>query len=99
MKTSRPLITEKSMALAQKGWYSFAVKSSLRKEDIAKEISALYSVSVKAVRTIHRVGKMRRAGKKMTATRRPDWKKAMVRLSKGQKIAVFDVGGDVAQAK
>lgn len=42
MATMRPLITEKSMMLAQKGWYSFIVTAFRRKEDIAKEIGKLY---------------------------------------------------------
>jgi len=92
MKQTRPLITEKSMSLAQAGWYTFAVPAFSRKEGIAREISRLYNVTVREVRTIHRVGKMHRTGKKMIMERRPDWKKAMVRIAKGQKIAVFDIG-------
>lgn len=92
MKQTRPHITEKSMALAQQGWYSFVVSAGSRKESIAKEIGALYNVTVKEVRTIRRKGKMHRTGKKMIMKRKADWKKALVRLAKGQKIAVFDIG-------
>ena len=92
MKQTRPLITEKSMALAQKGWYTFAVSVASRKETIAREIGQLYNVTVREVRTIHRVGKMHRTGRKMILKRRPDWKKAMVKLIKGQKIPVFEIG-------
>ena len=80
------------MALAQTGWYTFAVTAFARKEQIAKEISRLYNVTVREIRTIRRVGKMHRTGKKMIMKRHTDWKKAMVRLVKGQKIAVFDIG-------
>lgn len=96
MKTTRPVITEKSMALAQKGWYSFAVSGRARKEDIAKEIGGLYKVTVKDVRTIHKVGKLHRTGRKMIMKKRTDWKKAMVKLAKGQKIAIFDIGDQKA---
>jgi large subunit ribosomal protein L23 len=99
MKPARPLISEKSMALAQKGWYSFVVPPKSRKEAIAKEISKLYNVSVVAVRTISHRGKVHRVGRKMMLRRRPDWKKAMVQLAKGQKIAIFDVGGEGTAAK
>lgn len=92
MKQTRPLITEKSMALAQTGWYTFAVNAFARKEQIAKEISRLYNVTVREIRTVRRVGKMHRTGKKMIMKQHTDWKKAMVRLMKGQKIAVFDIG-------
>lgn len=97
MKSTRPLITEKSMALAQSGWYTFAVGAFTRKEFIAKEIGRLYNVSVVDVRTIRRVGKMHRTGKKMIMKRHTDWKKAMVRLKAGQKIAVFDIGEQAAK--
>ncbi len=84
------------MAIAQGGWYTFAVPEFTRKESIAKEIGRLYNVSVTDIRTVSMTGKTRRAGKKMVAAKRSDWKKAMVRLAKGQKIAVFDIG-DAAQ--
>ncbi|HLD24751.1 MAG TPA: 50S ribosomal protein L23 [Patescibacteria group bacterium] len=99
MKTTRPLITEKSMALAREGWYSFIVPVGCRKEDIAKEIGNIYTVTVRDVRTMRRMGKVRRSGRKMLAHRRPDWKKAIVRLSKGQSIPVFDIGEQPQQAK
>ncbi len=92
MKLLRPHITEKSMILAQGGWYSFAVPARLRKEDIAREISDLYKVNVTDVRTVKRTGKLHRTGRKMIMKRRPDWKKAMVKLKKGQKIAIFEIG-------
>lgn len=99
MNTIRPLISEKSMTLAQRGWYSFIVGDKQRKEDIAKEIGLLYSVSVREVRTSRRIGKIRRSGRKMIATRRPNWKKAMVRLSKGQSIPVFEIGESTQEKK
>jgi large subunit ribosomal protein L23 len=89
----RPLITEKSLAQARaQGWYAFAVVARSRKEDIAEEIKQLYNVDVVEIRTVKRTGKMRRAGRKQNPVKRPDWKKAMVRLAKGQRIAVFEVG-------
>lgn len=98
MKQTRPLITEKSMALAQKGWYSFGVGAFARKEEIAKEINFLYNVTVREIRTIRKVGKMHRTGRKSVLKQRSDWKKAMVRLAKGQKIAIFDIGDQTSQA-
>ncbi len=94
----RPLITEKSMTLAQRGWYTFAVTKTARKEMIAKAISRLYNVQVRDVRTIKKVGKVHRAGKKMIRVQKPDWKKAMVKLAKGQRIPVFEVTGATEKA-
>ncbi len=87
----RPIITEKSMFLASTGWYTFEVALKARKEDIIKAINALYNVTVRQVRTMRVAGKTRKAGKRAKPTTRVDWKKALVRLEKGQKIAVFDV--------
>lgn len=95
----RPIITEKSMALAQKGWYSFAVGAFNRKEDISKEIGTLYSVTVRDIRTIRMSGKNHRTGRKMIMKQRPDWKKALVRLAKGQKIAIFEIGDQAPAVK
>lgn len=98
MKQTRPVISEKSMTLAQKGWYTFIVSAFSRKESIAREIGKLYNVTVKDIHTIRRNGKMHRTGRKAVIKQRPDWKKAMVRLAKGQKIAVFDIGEQTPQA-
>ncbi|MFZ5535720.1 MAG: uL23 family ribosomal protein [Patescibacteria group bacterium] len=98
MKLIRPIITEKSMTLAQKGWYSFMLPAGSRKEGIAREINDLYNVTVREIRTIRRKGKMQRTGRKAVPKQRPDWKKAMVRLAKGQKIAIFDIGDQSKQA-
>jgi large subunit ribosomal protein L23 len=88
----RPVITEKSLMLVPKGWYTFAVSAAARKEQIAAEIAKLYNVKVVAVRTIRMHGKTRRVGRKMSTIARPDWKKALVQLKSGQKIDVFEVG-------
>lgn len=87
----RPMITEKTMAQAATGWYTFAVRKFARKEQIAKEINDSYKVQVTDINTVSRTGKVRRAGRKMQMTKRSDWKKAVVRLAKGQRIPVFEV--------
>ncbi len=92
------MITEKSMTLAQKGWYTFAVTKFARKEMIAKEISRLYAVQVRQIRTIKKVGKVHRVGKKNALVQKTDWKKAIVKLAKGQRISVFEVTGEETKA-
>jgi len=91
MDVKRPIITEKSLNLASRGWYTFAVAKHARKEHIAQEVEAKYHVDVLSVRTVPMHGKVRRTGKKMTPTHRPDWKKALVQLKAGQKIDAFEV--------
>lgn len=87
----RPIITEKSLALAARGWYTFMVDDTAAKNDIARAITSFYKVTVTNVRTLTMHGKVRRAGKLMRATKKPDWKKAMVQLVKGEKIDAFEV--------
>lgn len=92
MKTVRPLITESTIANAQKGWYTFVFGAFVRKETIAKTIGHLYNVTVREVRTIRMKGKTRRVGRSMRTHKTADWKKAMVQLKKGQTIPVFEIG-------
>ncbi len=87
----RPLISEKSLGLASRGWYTFAVDKHARKEDIAKLIERMYSVNVLSIRTIAMHGKVRRTGKKMVSKHKEDWKKAIVLLKAGQHIDAFEV--------
>lgn len=87
----RPLITEKTMSLAARSWFSFEVTMSATKEDIASEIKRIYNVTVLKVRTMHVKGKTHRVGKKSQIVQRSDRKKAFVQLEKGQRIPVFEV--------
>lgn len=84
-------MSEKSLLLASRGWYTFEVTHNARKEDIIRHIGSLYGVTVVDVRTVSMHGKERRVGRKSTRVRKPDWKKALVRLAKGQKIDAFEV--------
>lgn len=90
----RPVITEKSLSLASRGWYTFAVVVESRKPEIAQAIGDIYSVTVVDLRTLIMHGKERKAGKRMKRVLRSDWKKALVRLKVGQKIDAFEVTGE-----
>lgn len=87
----RPLITEKTLTLAARGWYTFEVSIDASKPSIAQAVSAAYKVKVVDVRSMSMHGKMRRVGKLMKHVKKEDWKKAIVKLAKGQKIDVFEV--------
>ena len=87
---TKPMISEKSLNQASTGWYAFAVGEDARKEQIRKMISETYKVDVISIRTRSMHGKDHRVGKKMATIRRPDWKKAMVKLKAGQRIDVFE---------
>lgn len=90
----RPVITEKSLSLASRGWYTFVVAAASSKPEVAQAVGGVYGVTVVDVRTLIMHGKERRAGKRMKRVRRSDWKKALVRLKAGQKIDAFEVTGE-----
>jgi large subunit ribosomal protein L23 len=87
----RPFITEKTLSLAARGWYTFVVDPQAEKKQIASDVAKFYKVTVTDVRTVHMHGKNRKVGKKMQYVKKPDWKKAMVQLAAGQKIDAFEV--------
>lgn len=85
----KPLITEKAvMAKEEFGRYSFEVAQSATKDAIRKAVEALFKVKVVGVRTMVVRGKIRRVSRYFG--RRPNWKKAIVTLAKGQKIEIFE---------
>ncbi len=87
----RPLITEKSTKLREaKEVYCFRVHLNANKIEIARAIEALFNkVKVADVRTSRVLGKAKRMGR--FQGRRPDWKKAWVRLTPDSKdIELFE---------
>ena len=94
---NRPIISEKSLSLASRGWYTFAVAVASNKAVIAESVGNLYKVNVTDVRTIVMPGKEQRHGKRSKKVRGSDWKKALVRLKAGQKIDAFEVSGEAKE--
>jgi large subunit ribosomal protein L23 len=85
----RPVITERSTQLReQSNKFTFEVARNANKIEIRKAIEELFSVQVKAVRTMNVHGKWKRVGRNLG--RRPDWKKAVVTLAEGQRIDLLD---------
>ena len=84
-----PIITEKTHSLKEAGnklTLKVAVKAN--KIEIRKAIEALFKVKVVAVNTMQMMGKKKRLGK--TEGSRPNWKKAIVTLAPGEKIAGYE---------
>lgn len=80
-----PLLTEKSTNLKEDlRQYSFRVTPDSSKGDIKRVVEDLFKVKVLKIRTMTVFGKWRRMGRYQG--RRPDWKKALVTVDKGQKI-------------
>jgi len=85
-----PIITEKSSNQVQKqNTYSFKVSGNANKIEIKKAIERISDVKVLSVNTICYQGKPKSLGK--YNGKRPDWKKAIVTLRQGDKIADFEV--------
>lgn len=88
----KPVITETSMGLAQKNWYTFAVPIKENKNTIKRTVEETFGVEVLEVRTMVVKGKIKRSLKTRKPVKRPDWKKAIVKVKEGQKIAIFEAG-------
>ena len=87
----RPLITEKSSAQRDGlSTLAFEVDSRANKIEIQRAVEAQFKVKVAEVRVANCHGKLRRQGR--FAGRRPDWKKAYVRLAAGEKTIDFFEG-------
>lgn len=86
----RPIITEKSMKLADRHLYTFEVGRGATKSAIAKSVADKFNVKVLAVRTINIKGetKLQRRVRKSYQTKL--FKKAIVQVGKREKIALFE---------
>ena len=83
-----PLVTESVMDKLEKtNTYVFEVHNEANKIQIKKAVERLFSVKVASVNTARVHGKWRRHG--ASTARRPDWKKAFVKLSEGSTIELF----------
>lgn len=84
-----PIMTEKSLKMAKAGLYSFWVTKSARKPEIKREISSLFGIHVKRVGVINYQKSKRKNFRGVTVTQ-PARKKAIVTLSPGEKIELFE---------
>lgn len=84
----RPLITEKSAMLREDGrTLVFRVAIDANKTEIRQAVEQLLGSKVQSVRTAIAHGKIKRQGR--FAGRRPDWKKAYIKLREGEKPPEF----------
>ena len=83
----RPLITEKSSRLMEEGKYTFIVAKDANKIEIGKAVAEIFKVKVEKVNTMNVHGKMKRMGR--TSGKRPDYKKAIVKLAPGEAIEFY----------
>ena len=83
----RPVVSEKSYALATVGKYTFRVHPDAHKTQIKQAVETLFGVGVVDVRTSSVPSKPKRRG--YTAGRTRAWKKAVVQVREGDTIPIF----------
>ena len=84
----KPLITEKSTLLQERGRYVFEVSPSATKLQIKEAVERAFEVTVLHVNTMNVRGKAKRYGPKRVVKR--SWKKAIVALAPGDTITIFE---------
>ena len=84
----RPLISEKNSLMAEDHIYVFEVDRKATKTDVKAAVERFFQVKVNSVRTsiCRNRGKRTKTG----ITKVKYWKKAMVKLQPGEKIALFE---------
>lgn len=86
-----PVVTEKSTRLKdEKSLLCFRVDLRATKVDIRRAVETIFQVKVESVRTAVFQGKPKRLGKSLG--RRANWKKAYVKLRKGEKTIEYFEG-------
>ena len=84
----KPVITEKSLTAKESTrTLCFQVEAHATKPEIREAVQKIFKVKVDSVRTALFHGKTRRRGR--TVGRRPDWKKAFVKLKAGEKMPEY----------
>ena len=83
----RPIITENSMDQMADRKYTFEVAKEANKIEIKNAVEEIFGVKVEKVTTMRMLGKIKRMG--AHSGKRPDWKKAVVKLTESSKTIEF----------
>jgi len=85
-----PLVTEESTIQREaKNHYTFRVEPKANKNQIRDAIEKLFNVKVVSVNTMNYTGKMSGRRGRALPGRRPNWKKAVVTLRRGDEIELI----------
>ncbi|MDQ3618988.1 MAG: 50S ribosomal protein L23 [Actinomycetota bacterium] len=85
-----PVVSEKSYSLIDNNAYTFLVHPTANKTEIRQAVETIWGVKVLKVNTANRKGKVKRF--RFTQGKRPDTKRAVVKLAPGDKIEIFEQG-------
>ena len=86
-----PVVSEKSYSLLDDNAYTFLVHKQANKTEIRQAVERIWGVRVLAVNTLNRKSKNKRF--RFTQGRRPDTKRAVVKLAQGDRIDIFEQQG------
>ena len=95
----RPLINEKSMLLIKQDFYTFQIDKNASKKDVAKQVKDRFNVEVLSVQTLNLGGKQKMQASRKGYYRTSPFKKAIVRIKNGQRIALFEVSEPEEEVK
>ena len=85
-----PVVSEKSYSLIDNNAYTFLVHRDANKTEIRQAVETIWDVKVLKVNTANRKGKVKRF--RFNQGKRPDTKRAIVKLAPGDKIEIFEQG-------
>ena len=83
-----PVVSEKSYSLLDENSYTFVVHPDANKIEIRKAVEQIWGVRVLSVKTMNRKGKNKRF--RFQTGKRPDTKRAIVKLADGDSIEIFE---------
>lgn len=83
-----PVVSEKSYSLLDHNAYTFYVHKDANKTEIRQAVESIWNVRVVSVNTLNRKGKTKRF--RFVSGKRPDTKRAVVKLAEGDKIEIFE---------
>lgn len=86
----RPVVSEKSYGLVERGVYTFIVDKRASKPEIRDAIERIFDVRVAKVNTLNRPGKIKVNRRRNTLGHKPDTKRALVTLVEGNEIPLFE---------
>ena len=87
----RPVVSEKSYSGLEQNTYTFLVAPDANKTEIKEAIQQIWNVRVLNVNTMVRKGKVKRT--RVSTGKRPDQKRAVVKLAAGDSIEIFEAKG------
>ena len=85
----KPVLTEKSMRLAKDGYFTFLVDRNASKAAIIKAVKNIFGVDPVSSKVLNYKPVIKLQKNRRRYTKTSEFKKAVIKLKKGQKIDIF----------